>query len=62
MNLINKAAVRRYALDVLKDHRPHLAGKLTRVGSEFFESVESSTRNAIRLRVLTHTSVGKTLR
>lgn len=60
--LINKAAVRRFALDTLKAERPHLAEKFTRVGSEFFDAVESSVRNTIRGRIATQPSTGKTLR
>jgi hypothetical protein len=44
MKLTNQTAVRRYALDVIKQERPGLSDKFTRVGSEFFEAVEAATR------------------
>jgi RNA polymerase sigma factor (sigma-70 family) len=47
MKLTNQTAVRRYALDVIKQERPGLSDKFTRVGSEFFEAVEAATRAAI---------------
>lgn len=59
---INKAAVREYAIEVLKHERPALAAKFTRVGSEFFEAIEAATRNAIVNRVKSQCSSGKTLR
>lgn len=68
-SLLNKSAVRKYALEMLKQERPALVDKFTdggkkplRVGSEFFDSVEASVRIAIRSRVATQSSVGKTLR
>lgn len=61
-NIINKSAVRNYALDVLKAERPALAEKFTRVGSEFFDAVEAAARAAVRNRIAAHNSTGKTLR
>ena len=62
MKLTNQTAVRRYALDVIKQERPGLSDKFTRVGSEFFEAVEAATRAAIVSRIKSHNSAGKTLR
>jgi hypothetical protein len=61
MKLTNQTAVRRYALDVLKQERPALAENFTRVGSDFFEAIEAATRSAIIQRIKSHNSVGKTL-
>jgi RNA polymerase sigma factor (sigma-70 family) len=61
MKLTNQTAVRRYALDVLKQERPALAEKFTRVGSDFFEAIEAATRSAIIQRIKAHNSAGKTL-
>lgn len=60
--IINQSAVRRYALDVLAQERPHLAGKFTRVGEDFFNAIETQTRALIRARIVNMPSVGKTLR
>lgn len=62
MKLINMSTVRRYALDVLKQERPGLSDKFTRVGSEFFDAIEAATRAAVANRIKNHNSSGKTLR
>lgn len=60
--LINKTAVREFALVVLAQERPHLAEKFTQVSAEFFERVEAKLRMGIVTAVREAQTVGKTLR
>ena len=57
-NLINRAAVRRAALEVAPTVRAH---PVTRVSKDFLDAIETATRQAIVNRVSSHPSVGKTL-
>ena len=56
---LNRARVRRTALEIAKLIRP--ANKFSRVGSSFLERIEAATRAAIRSEIHKHPSVGKTL-
>jgi hypothetical protein len=60
--LLNKSKVRDYALVVLAMERPHLANKLGRVSSEFFERMETQLKVSILNAVRCAPSVGKTLK
>lgn len=57
--LLNKKAVRDYALAVAAADRAH---PFRRVGDEFFVAVETALRNTIVDRVRRHPSVGVTLK
>ena len=59
MSLLNKKAVKNLALFFAEQLRP--SAGFTRVSSEFINAVESLVRNAIRDRVFSHPSRGKTL-
>ena len=56
---INKAAVKKLALEYAKANR---AGRFTRVGKEFFERINAMVRNVITNEVQRHPSIGKTLK
>lgn len=56
MSLINRAAVKKFALETQRAH------KFERVSKEFLDVVEAELRVAVRRRVLTHPSKGKTLK
>jgi hypothetical protein len=47
MTLINKSAIRQFTLDALKQERPHLAAKKTRIADSYFERIEARLRAAI---------------
>lgn len=59
MNLINRKAVRAYALLVSQRHR---AGKFTRVSAAFLEKINTQVRATVEWDVTRHPSVGKTLK
>jgi hypothetical protein len=56
---INRAAIKKLALDYAKANR---AGRFTRVGKEFFERINSKVRNLVTSEVQSHPSIGKTLK
>lgn len=55
---LNRAAVRRFALQLSKDTR---AGKFTRVSEQFLIDVNAAIAATVRHRVHSAPSVGKTL-
>lgn len=57
-SLLNKKAVREYALAQVKHLRN---GRFTRISKEFFDDLETATRQTIAARVHRAPSVGKTL-
>lgn len=57
--LLNKSAVREYALAQSRNLRD---GRFTRVSSEFLDELEGHVRAAIAARVHRAPSVGKTLK
>lgn len=57
-SMINRAAVKRAALDFATAHR---GGKFTRVSASFLDDIEDHVRTYIRAMVRAHPSVGKTL-
>ena len=57
--LINKAAVKKYALHLSKSNR---GGKFTRISGEFLEAINGAVVRAVIDRVHCHPSVGKTLK
>lgn len=59
MNLINKKAVKAYALQVSQDTR---GGKFTRVSADFLVRVETKLRTIIAQEIHSHPSVGVTLK
>jgi hypothetical protein len=60
--LINRTAVREFALVVLSQERPHLADKFTQVSADFFDRIETKLRIGIVQAVRDAPTVGKTLR
>ena len=60
--LLCRSAVKQFTLDTLKDRRPHLASKMTRVGSNFYVVMEARLRNAIVGHIDALPSKGKTIR
>lgn len=56
--LINKAAVKKMALQLSKDTR---AGKFTRVSTQFLDRVNASVSAMIRSEVHRHPGIGKTI-
>ena len=60
--LICRRAVKQFTLDTLKDRRPHLASKMTRVSSDFYVVMEARLRSAIVGHIDDLPSVGKTIR
>jgi hypothetical protein len=60
--LLCGSAVKQFTLDTLKDRRPHLASKKTRVGSDFYVVMEARLRSAIGEHIDDLLSVGKTIR
>ncbi len=58
MSLINKAQVKRKALEVATAERSH---KFTRVSQQFIDDIEATVRNAIVTKVKATPSKGKTL-
>lgn len=58
MNLLNRAAVRRFALDYARRNRTH---PFSRVSEDFMEQVEAALRASIQARIDRHPSKGKTL-
>lgn len=59
MNLINKKAVKTYALQVSQDTR---GGKFTRVSSDFLARIDAKLRNIVTQEIHSHPSVGVTLK
>ncbi len=59
MNLINKKAVKTYALQVSQDTR---GGKFTRVSQDFLGRIDAKLRNLISQEIHSHPSVGVTLK
>lgn len=57
-SLVNRAAVKRRALEVAKETR---AQGFTRVGASFVDRIEAATRVAIAREVSQHPSKGRTL-
>ena len=57
--LINRAAVKKAALDASQSTRN---GKFTRVSKEFLEGINAEVLAMIRGRVHRHPSIGKTLK
>jgi len=60
--LLNRTAVRDYTFAVLKDKRPHLAEKLTRISGSYYLQMEARLINAINDHISHHPSVGATIR
>lgn len=60
--IINRSAVREFALVVLGQERPHLAEKFTQVSAEFFDRIEQRLRVAIVQEIRACPTCGKTLR
>jgi|HubBroStandDraft_3_1064219.scaffolds.fasta_scaffold06337_4 hypothetical protein len=60
--LLNRSAVRDYALAILEAERPHLKDKLTRVGDEFFVQMEIALRAKIQNHIRTMSRAGATIR
>lgn len=60
--LINRTAVREFALVVLAQERPHLAEKFTQVSAEFFDRIEQRLRVVIVQQVRIAPTSGKTLK
>ena len=56
---INKASVRKLALDICATDIRHK--KFNRVGESFWDAIDAATRMAIHARVKAQPSVGKTL-
>jgi hypothetical protein len=61
-SLINKAHVRKYALDTLATRRPALRNKLTRVSEEFFTRIDAHLREYVSQQINSLPSVGKTIK
>jgi hypothetical protein len=59
MALINKAALRRLALDLSKQHR---RGKFTRVSKEFVDRIEARLILLVHDEVKRHPTLGVTLK
>jgi len=59
MSLLNKKAVKEYALQVAKDTG---RSQFARVSVDFVDSVEADLRNSIRSKIHRHPSVGVTLK
>lgn len=57
-SLLNRAALRRFALDHWADTRAH---KKTRVSQEFFDRCEAAVRAHVRCEIQRGPSKGKTL-
>lgn len=57
--LINKKAVKNYALEFAKENR---GDKFTRVGNSFIIYLELKLKEAIQRAVFEHPSIGKTLK
>lgn len=62
MSLLNKSAVKKFTLALIASERPHLADKLTRVSSEYYETIEVKLRSAIREHINTMPTNGKTIK
>lgn len=62
-SLLNKARVRKYALDKASEHRRMADGtpRFSRVGKDFFEQVEACVRNCVESKVRAMPSAGRTL-
>jgi hypothetical protein len=60
--LLNRSAVREFALAVLARDRAHLAGKLTRISPAFYERLEVRLRVAVTEVIGTLPTTGKTIR
>jgi hypothetical protein len=58
-SILNKAATKKFALDVSKQHRN---GKFTRVSAAKLEEWEARLKNVIVDDVRRHPSIGKTLK
>ena len=59
-HLLNRSEVRKFILDSLDRHRPHLG--ITRVSQEALEKLEYWLREKIRGEVHRHPSLGKTFK
>jgi len=59
MSLLNKAATKRFALEISKQHRN---GKFTRVGASALLNWEVRLKDIILNDVCRHPSIGKTLK
>jgi hypothetical protein len=57
--LLNRSAVKKFALDLSKANR---AGRFNRVSLEFLERINARLKNIIREEVQRHPSLGKTLK
>jgi hypothetical protein len=59
-HLLNRSEVRKFILDTMQRHRPHLG--ITRVSQEALEKLEYWLREKIRGEVHRHPSLGKTFK
>lgn len=60
--LINRVAVRDFALAALAEHRPHLREKLTRVSGAFYGRAQAHLSIWIEQEIKAAPSLGKTIR
>lgn len=60
MSLLNRSAVKKAILELIKKERPHLG--FTRVSAEAYPHYEAILRNAIKKDIQAHPSVGKTFK
>jgi len=58
MSLINRAKVKRIALEIAAVERSH---KFTRVSKDFLDNVEAELKNVIRSKIKALPSKGKTI-
>ena len=60
--LVNRAEVKRTALQMIADYRPGIAEQMNRVSRSFVDEAETALRLWIRSRIETLPSKGKTVK
>jgi hypothetical protein len=61
-SLLNETRVRAYTLDMLKNKRPHLAAKKTRISQEYIDRIEARLRAIIVNEVDVMSTTGATIK